>query len=186
MLFSWGRLGAVYRWWSHRLSSILLWLRSWWCPLLMAQVWMLIYLLFLLSFCFRPTGPWCKTCSYVKLCNNTLYSDICCYILITINDVTSCIYCGIHVGAPGLLFKLGVTPYYCLISHPMWMKYEPQSSVLENNGKACRMWLPMRKWASWYENIETWNHLALHWWNRPGNRSCGWYLNPLVRRRLPY
>jgi hypothetical protein len=41
--------------------------------------------------------------------NNALYSDICSYILITIHDVTSCMYCGIHVGAPGLLLKPSVT-----------------------------------------------------------------------------
>jgi hypothetical protein len=34
---------------------------------------------------------------------------ICSYILFTIDDVTSCMYCGIHVGAPGLLLKPGVT-----------------------------------------------------------------------------
>jgi hypothetical protein len=33
----------------------------------------------------------------------------CSYILFTIDDVTSCIYCGVHVGAPGLFLKLGVT-----------------------------------------------------------------------------
>jgi hypothetical protein len=32
--------------------------------------------------------------------------------LITIDDVTSCMYCGVHVGAPGLLFKPGVTEAY--------------------------------------------------------------------------
>jgi hypothetical protein len=34
---------------------------------------------------------------------------ICSYILFTIDDVTSCMYCGVHVGAPSLLLKLGVT-----------------------------------------------------------------------------
>jgi hypothetical protein len=58
--------------------------------------------------CFRPTGPCCKTYFDVKLCTNALYSDICSYILITIDNVTSCMYCGIHVGAPGLLLKPGV------------------------------------------------------------------------------
>jgi hypothetical protein len=75
----------------------------------MAQAWTLIYLLFLIYFCFRPMGPWCKTYLDVKLCNDLLYSDICSCILITIDDVTSCMYCGIHVGALGLLFKPGVT-----------------------------------------------------------------------------
>jgi hypothetical protein len=59
--------------------------------------------------CFRPMGPRCKTYLDVKLCNNALYSDIRSYILITIADITSCMYCGVHVGAPGLLLKLGVT-----------------------------------------------------------------------------
>jgi hypothetical protein len=83
------------------------WSRTWWCLSLMAQAWMLIYLLFLLYFCFRPTGPWCKTYSDDKLCNNVLYSDIFSYILITIDDITSCMYCHIHVGAPSLSFKPG-------------------------------------------------------------------------------
>jgi hypothetical protein len=39
MLFRWGRLGAVYRWWFQCLSCILLRSRSWWCPWLMAQGW---------------------------------------------------------------------------------------------------------------------------------------------------
>jgi hypothetical protein len=34
----------------------------------------------------------------------------CSYILFTIDDVVSCMYCGIHVGALGLFLKLGVTP----------------------------------------------------------------------------
>jgi hypothetical protein len=34
----------------------------------------------------------------------------CSYILFTIDDVTSCMYCGIHVGAPGLFLKPGATP----------------------------------------------------------------------------
>jgi hypothetical protein len=75
----------------------------------MAQVRMLIYLLFLLYFCFIPMGPRCKTYLDVKLCNNVLYSVIFSYILITIDDVTSCMYCGLHVGAPDLLLKPGVT-----------------------------------------------------------------------------
>jgi hypothetical protein len=54
-------------------------------------------------------GSRCKTYLDVKLCNNALYSDICSYILITIDDVTSCMYYGIHVGAPRLLCKPGVT-----------------------------------------------------------------------------
>jgi hypothetical protein len=29
--------------------------------------------------------------------------------LFTIDDVTSCMYCGVHVGAPGLFLKPGVT-----------------------------------------------------------------------------
>jgi hypothetical protein len=33
----------------------------------------------------------------------------CSYILFTIDDITSCMYCGIHVGALGLFLKLGVT-----------------------------------------------------------------------------
>jgi hypothetical protein len=33
----------------------------------------------------------------------------CSYILFTFDDVTSCMYCGVHVGAPGLFLKLGVT-----------------------------------------------------------------------------
>jgi hypothetical protein len=33
----------------------------------------------------------------------------CSYILFTIDDVTSCMYCGVHVGAPGLFLKPGVT-----------------------------------------------------------------------------
>jgi hypothetical protein len=33
---------------------------------------MLIYVLFLLCFCFRPMSQWCKTYSDVKLCNNAL------------------------------------------------------------------------------------------------------------------
>jgi hypothetical protein len=33
----------------------------------------------------------------------------CSYILFTIDDVTSCMYCGIDVGAPGLFLKPGVT-----------------------------------------------------------------------------
>jgi hypothetical protein len=37
----------------------------------------------------------------VKVCNNALYSDICSYILITIDNV--------HVSAPYLLLKPGVT-----------------------------------------------------------------------------
>jgi hypothetical protein len=45
----------------------------------------------------------------VKLCNNAIYSDICSYILITIDDDISYMYCGVHVGAPGLLLKPGVT-----------------------------------------------------------------------------
>jgi hypothetical protein len=49
------------------------------------------------------------TYSDVKLCNNVLYSDICSYILITIDDVTSCMYCGVHVGAAGLLLNPSVT-----------------------------------------------------------------------------
>jgi hypothetical protein len=32
----------------------------------------------------------------------------CTYILFTIDDVTSCMYCGMHVGAPGLFLKPGV------------------------------------------------------------------------------
>ena len=43
---------------------------------------------------------------------NALYFDICFYILITIDDVTSCMYCGVHVGAPGLILKSGVTDWY--------------------------------------------------------------------------
>jgi hypothetical protein len=39
-----------------------------------------------------------------------LYSHICSYILITIDDVISCMYYGVNVGAPGLLLKPGVTP----------------------------------------------------------------------------
>jgi hypothetical protein len=31
------------------------------------------------------------------------------YILFTIHDITSCMYCGVHVGAPGLFLNLGVT-----------------------------------------------------------------------------
>jgi hypothetical protein len=54
-------------------------------------------------------GPWCKTYLDVKLYNNALYFDICSYILITIDYVTSCMYYGVHVGAPGLLLKPGVT-----------------------------------------------------------------------------
>jgi hypothetical protein len=45
----------------------------------------------------------------VKLRNDLLYSEICSYILITIDDVTSCMYCDVHVGALNLLFKPGVT-----------------------------------------------------------------------------
>jgi hypothetical protein len=45
----------------------------------------------------------------VKLCNNAIYSDICSYILITIDDDISYMYCGVDVGAPGLLLKPGVT-----------------------------------------------------------------------------
>jgi hypothetical protein len=33
----------------------------------------------------------------------------CSYILFTIDDITSCMYCGVHVGAPGLFLNLGVT-----------------------------------------------------------------------------
>jgi hypothetical protein len=33
---------------------------------------------------------------------NALYYDICSYILITIDNITSCMYCDVHVGAPGL------------------------------------------------------------------------------------
>jgi hypothetical protein len=36
----------------------------------------------------------------------------CSYILFTIDDVTSCMYCGIHVGAPDLFLKLGVTWFW--------------------------------------------------------------------------
>jgi hypothetical protein len=75
----------------------------------MVEAWMLIYVLFLLCLCFKPMGPWCKTYSDVKLCNNALYSDISSNILITIADITSCMYCGVHVGAPSLLFNPGVT-----------------------------------------------------------------------------
>jgi hypothetical protein len=32
----------------------------------------------------------------------------CSYILFTIDDITSCMYCGIHVGAPSLSLKPGV------------------------------------------------------------------------------
>jgi hypothetical protein len=39
-----------------------------------------------------------------------LYYHICFYILIIIDDVISCMYCGVNVGAPDLLLKLGVTP----------------------------------------------------------------------------
>jgi hypothetical protein len=39
-----------------------------------------------------------------------LYYHICFYILITIDDVILCMYCGVNVGAPSLLLKLGVTP----------------------------------------------------------------------------
>jgi hypothetical protein len=35
--------------------------------------------------------------------------EFCSYILFTIDDITSCMYCGIHVGAPGLFLKPGVT-----------------------------------------------------------------------------
>jgi hypothetical protein len=38
-----------------------------------------------------------------------LYSNICSYISITIDDVTSCMYCGVHVGALDLLLTPGVT-----------------------------------------------------------------------------
>jgi hypothetical protein len=31
----------------------------------------------------------------------------CLYILFTIDDITSCMYCGVHVGAPGLFLKPG-------------------------------------------------------------------------------
>jgi hypothetical protein len=37
----------------------------------------------------------------------------CSYILFTIDDVTSCMYCGVHVGAPGLFLK------------PVWQRREP-------------------------------------------------------------
>jgi hypothetical protein len=30
-------------------------------------------------------------------------------IFLTIDDVTSCMYCGVHVGTPGLFLKSGVT-----------------------------------------------------------------------------
>jgi hypothetical protein len=33
----------------------------------------------------------------------------CSYVLFTIADVTSCMYCGVHVDAPGLFLKPGVT-----------------------------------------------------------------------------
>jgi hypothetical protein len=33
----------------------------------------------------------------------------CSYISFTIDDITSCMYCGVHVGAPGLFLKPGVT-----------------------------------------------------------------------------
>jgi hypothetical protein len=32
----------------------------------------------------------------------------CSYILFTIDDITSCMYCGVHVGAPGLFLQTGV------------------------------------------------------------------------------
>jgi hypothetical protein len=31
------------------------------------------------------------------------------YILFTIDDITACMYCGVHVGAPSLFLKPGVT-----------------------------------------------------------------------------
>jgi hypothetical protein len=54
-------------------------------------------------------GPWCKTYLDVKLYNNVLYSDVYSYILITSDDITSSMYYGVYVGAPGLLLKPGVT-----------------------------------------------------------------------------
>jgi hypothetical protein len=65
-------------------------------------------------------------------------------------------------------------------------KCEPWSSVPENNGKACGMWLAVCRRASWYVNTEYWNHSALCWWNRLGTRSCDWCLTSLVRRWLLY
>jgi hypothetical protein len=36
----------------------------------------------------------------------------CSYILFTIDDITSCMYCGVHVGAPDLFLKPGVTSFH--------------------------------------------------------------------------
>jgi hypothetical protein len=67
------------------------------------------FLAILLYFC---SDLWVHDVRLIQMINdviNALYFDICSYILITIVDVTSCMYCGIHVGAPNLLLKLGVT-----------------------------------------------------------------------------
>jgi hypothetical protein len=32
----------------------------------------------------------------------------CSYILFTVDDITTCMYCGVHVGAPSLFLKPGV------------------------------------------------------------------------------
>jgi hypothetical protein len=69
---------------------------------------MLIFSLFLLYFC---SDLRIHDVRLIRIINDVIHAlcyDICCYILITIDDITSCMYYDVHVGAPGLLLKLSV------------------------------------------------------------------------------
>jgi hypothetical protein len=63
---------------------------------------MLISLLFLLYFCSDLRVCDVRVIWMINVVINALYYDICSYILITIDNITSCMYCDVHVGAPGL------------------------------------------------------------------------------------
>jgi hypothetical protein len=64
-------------------------------------MWMLISLLFLLYFCSDLRVRDVRVIWMINVVINALYYDIYSYILITIDNITSCMYCDVHVGAPG-------------------------------------------------------------------------------------
>jgi hypothetical protein len=74
----------------------------------MAQVLLLIYLLF--SYTFVLDLP-VRDVRLIWMLNYVImrYTLIFDFILIIIDNITPCMYCGVHVGAPGLLLKPGVT-----------------------------------------------------------------------------
>jgi hypothetical protein len=73
----------------------------------------------------------------------------CSYIFFTIDDITSCMYCCIHVGAPGLFFKPGVTSANTTPKIKLWFILD-QSQTWSNarnlRQHKCRPMLKLTKW----------------------------------------